>query len=305
MAVGILTDGDLRRALIRGESMEAPVVRLMNTTFLSVSPDATRVHALDLMRSRGLGHVPILDASKDYVGLHALRDVVGVKRRSEAAVIMAGGRGMRLRPLTETLPKPMVKVAGRPILERLVIHLMGHGIERIFIAVNYLSDVIEDHFGDGERFGCSIAYLRENEPMGSGGALSLLPGELEGAVLVLNGDLVCDADVGGMLDFHSAGSFYATMGYRPHFHRVEYGCVEVQSDRLLAIQEKPVIEKLVNAGVYVVSEAALTTVPHGPFPITDLFAEGLGGGRKCGAFAIENDWIDVGSREQLAIARSG
>ena len=147
----------------------------MRREFVAVSPDVGRTEVLDLMRARTLNQIPIVDETGKVVGLHLLREIVGSMPRPNWAVVMAGGRGERLRPLSDTIPKPMVRVAGRPILERIVLHLVGFGIRRIFLSVNYLANIIEDYFGDGSHHGCTIEYLREDRPLGTGGSLSLLP----------------------------------------------------------------------------------------------------------------------------------
>ena len=160
------------------------------------------------------------------MGLHLLHEVLGAAPRSNWAVVLAGGQGQRLRPLTENLPKPMLKVAGRPILERIVLHLVGYGIRRIYLSVNYLAQVIQEHFGDGERFGCRIEYLHEDTPLGTGGCLSLLPEKPAVPLIVLNGDLVTQFDVGKMLEHHTSGRFAMTVGTREHPYTVPFGVVQ-------------------------------------------------------------------------------
>jgi len=158
---GTFTDGDLRRALIRGATLDAELAAYMQRKFTFVRPEAGRAEVLDLMQARLIRQIPIVDAAGMPVGLHLLHEVIGATPRVNWAVIMAGGQGTRLRPITEHVPKPMVTVAGRPILERLVLHLVGFGVRKIYLSVNYLAHIIESHFGDGSHFGCSIEYLRE------------------------------------------------------------------------------------------------------------------------------------------------
>src|SRR5512146_1905804 len=160
--VGIMTDGDIRRALIRGSSVDDRVADHMQRNFVSVGPRAGRAEVIDLMQARFIQQIPVVDGDGKLAGLHLLRDVIGAPERSNWAVIMAGGRGARLAPLTDLLPKPMLRVAGRPILERIVLHCVSQGVRRIFVAINYLGHVIRDHFGDGSRFGVRIEYLAED-----------------------------------------------------------------------------------------------------------------------------------------------
>jgi NDP-sugar pyrophosphorylase family protein len=289
-----VTDGDARRAILAGKSLADLVDSCATRDFEAVPPETPRSAVLDLMQARSLRHIPIVDSSGRLLGLHLLSQLIGRDRKPSWAVIMAGGKGTRLRPLTENIPKPMVKVAGRPILERLVLSLVSHGFERIFLAVNYLAEIIEEHFRDGRRFGCRIEYLRENEPLGSGGALSLLPDSPEHPVLVLNGDLVVQADFTRMLDYHRQGGYYATLAAKTYSHRVPYGCLRREGGRLCGLEEKPVLDKLINAGIYLLSPDAVRAVPSEFFPITEIFSDALQNQRPCGVFEIGDDWSDVG-----------
>ena len=303
--VGTLTDGDIRRALLKGASLDSPIRPYINSRFASVKPTAGRAEVLDLMQALTLHQVPIVDEQGTLKGVHLLHEIIGATQRSNWAVIMAGGKGTRLRPYTESIPKPMLKVAGRPILERLILHLMSCGVSRVFISVNYLAHVIEDHFGDGERLGCRISYLHENDPLGTGGALSLLPEAPSLPVVVLNGDLVTQVNLEEMLRFHAENKFSATMGIRKYTHQVPFGCVETDRGQILQLEEKPLLEKQVNAGVYVISPEVLQRIPKCFYPITDLFDECIQEGVPVGAYEIEEDWIDVGQHEQLKQARGG
>jgi dTDP-glucose pyrophosphorylase len=302
---GTLTDGDIRRALLSGETLQSSLKSHACTDFSFVGPEESRAHVLDLMQARRLRQIPIVDRSRQLLGIHFLSHILGHFDRPNWAVIMAGGMGTRLYPITKEIPKPMVKVAGRPILERLVLHLVSHGIRRIFLSVNHLSHVIEDYFQDGKRFGCMIEYLHEDEPLGTAGSLALLPEPLEFPVLVLNGDLVMNADIGAMIDFHERGDYFATMGLKPYLHEIPYGCVEVEGDRICSIEEKPAIQRMVNAGIYVLSSQAVEQVPKEFYPITQLFEEGVQNDNSLGAFTIEEEWIDVGQHAQLRKACHG
>jgi NDP-sugar pyrophosphorylase family protein len=211
---------------------------------------------------------------------------------------------MRLRPLTENLPKPMIRVAGRPLLERIILHLVSYGIRRIFISVNHLAQVIEDYFEDGSKYGTKIEYLREDHPLGSGGTISLLPEIPEQALLVMNGDLIVDTNFTDMIEFHSQNDFFATMGVFSYFHQVPFGCVEIQDNRLAGLEEKPVLEKMVNAGIYVLSPQAVSAIPKNTyFPITTLFEDAIKNNLVCGTFHVEKEWLDIGTPQQLRQAR--
>ena len=302
--VGIFTDGDVRRALLKGASLAAPLLPYMRRDFNAVGPQVGRAEVLDLMQARTIGQVPILDSQGRLIGLHLLHEMLGHSERSNWAVVMAGGRGTRLGPLTEKLPKPMIRVAGRPILERIVLQLVSVGVRRIFLAVNYLGQLIEEHFGDGARFGCRIEYLREDRPLGTGGALSLLPDISPLPLLVVNGDLVTQARFGDMLDYHDRGCQKVTMAVRRYFHTVPFGCVESDGENIVRIEEKPTMSRLINAGIYVLSPDLISRVPRDQVvTLPDLILDSLQQGEKVCAYEIAEDWIDVGQKEQLTQAR--
>jgi len=303
--VGTLTDGDVRRALLAGHALGDRVVgAVARRGFTAVTPAAGRTEVLDLMRSRSIEQVPVLDRRRRLAGLHDLKRLVGGAERPNWAVVMAGGRGQRLRPLTDRTPKPMLKVAGRPILERIVLHLVGHGIRRIFLSVHHLAHVIEEHFGDGDAFGCQIDYLREREPLGTGGPLALLPKRPRHPIVAMNGDLVTQFDVAQFLEFHTRGGFAMTFGVRPWSTEVPFGVASVKGKRLVALAEKPTLRMLVNAGLYAISPDVLRLVPRGkPFPLPTLFDRCVARGLAVGACPIEDEWADVGHHEELRRAR--
>lgn len=304
--VGTLSDGDVRRALLAGARVDQAgvVARAMNREFKSVGAKVGRTEVLDLMRAFRVNQLPILDAGGRLTGVHLLEELIGAVTRPNRALIMAGGRGTRLHPLTEHVPKPMLTVAGRPILERLVLHLVGYGIREIFLSVNYLGHVIEEHFGDGKAFGCRIRYLRERKPLGTGGPVSLLPSGTAHPVLVMNGDLVTQARIDEILSFHERGGFAATVCVRPYHMEVPFGVADVDGDRLVGLREKPSQELLTNAGIYVLSKEAVRMVPKGrEYPITELFETCLSKKIPVGAHVLSADWIDVGRHDELGRAR--
>jgi dTDP-glucose pyrophosphorylase len=304
--IGILTDGDIRRALLRGGALDDPLAPVLTRDFLHVDVREDRAAALELMQARGIGAIPVVDGAGRPVGLHLLHEFLDPVARDTPAVVMAGGRGMRLRPLTESVPKPMLRVAGRPILERIVLHLVGHGVTHIYLAVGYLANVIEDHFGDGSQHGARIEYLREDKPLGTAGALGLLPKPPAGPLLVMNGDLVTQVDLGALIDAHIASGAVATVGMHRYVHTVPFGCVERSGDRVTSLVEKPAIVREVNSGIYVLDPSIVRRVEQDvPVNTPDLLADAIDRGEFVGAFEIEDDWLDVGQREQLTQAREG
>jgi dTDP-glucose pyrophosphorylase/predicted transcriptional regulator len=302
--IGCLTDGDVRRAILKGASLQDRVLpQVMRRDFTAVTSHDGRAEVLDLMRARQIERIPVLSDDGRLSGLHTIRQLVSMAERPNRVVILAGGKGTRLHPLTEQVPKPMVTVAGRPILERLILHLVSCGLSRFSISINYLGHLIEEHFGDGSRLGCEIEYLRETAPLGTGGPLSLLPPPSL-PVVALNGDLITQCDVGDLLDFHERGGYTATLGIRPYTVEVPFGVAEVEGGRLLSLREKPTERTLINAGIYVLSPEAVAAVPAGKeYPITALFESLLAEGKAVGAHVLEAEWLDVGRHDELRRAR--
>lgn len=302
--VGTVTDGDVRRALLAGASLDQPLQPHARRSFTSASPHTGRSEVLDLMQARAIEQVPVVDEGGKLVGVHLLRELLGAEERASWAVVMAGGRGARLRPLTDTVPKPMIKVAGRPILERIVLHLVGHGIRRVFLSVNYLASVIEEHFGDGARFGCRIEYLREDRPLGTAGALSLLPEAPTAPLVVLNGDLLTQVNIGDLLAVHERGRHQATMAVTEYTHTVPFGVVETEGDRITALVEKPTHAWWANAGIYCLAPALVGRVQKDEeTPMTTLLGDCIARGEPVGAYRVRGDWLDVGRPDELKKAR--
>ena len=308
--VGVVTDGDIRRALLGGARMSDPVKPYLQINPVVARETESRTAILELMQARVISQIPVVNDVGQLVGVHLLHELLGRIPRPNKALILAGGRGTRLLPTTSSLPKPMVSVAGRPILERIVNHLSGFGISRIVISVGHLGEVIEGHFGDGSQFGCDITYLREDptNPLGTGGplgGLSKLFPELSAPVLVMNGDLVTQFDVAAMLTHHERAGAVATVGAFPYTHEVPYGVLQVDDDGYVeSIVEKPLRQELVSGGIYVFNPSVLRKVPTDTFfPMTQVLTECIDGKDKVSVWALDEDWMDVGHPQDLAKAR--
>ena len=309
--VATLSDGDVRRAFVGGATLESPARSWAKSHPTTVPAGTDRSAVLDLMQALTLPQIPEVDADGRVVRLHLLKEIVGGPRRTNRAVILAGGRGTRLRSVTGDLPKPMVPVAGRPILERLVLHLVGSGITNVTLAVGFGADVIEQHFGDGSAFGCAISYLREDEPRGTAGPLrGLLGTDIESAgdepLIVLNGDLVTSFSVSGLLGAHRAGDARLTVAVTDYVHEVPYGVLETDAatGRVTALQEKPTWLGIVNAGVYALDPALIADIPADrAVPMTELIESCIGRGDTVIAWRVTGEWHDVGQPDDLARAR--
>lgn len=302
----VVTDGDLRRAIISGFPLTTPALEVGNTRFTSISPAASRAEAVRLMLARSFTSVPVVDADGRLCGLHTLHEALAAQDCGSWAVIMAGGKGERLGELTQAIPKPMLPVGDRPILEHLVNLLVGHGVRRIFLSVGYLGQMIEDHFRDGTRFRCRIDYLREDTPLGTGGALSLIRETPTAPLLVMNGDLVTAVNLTRMLAFHKQGSHAATIALRDHVVKVPFGVVETDAGRVTALREKPMLSYAINAGIYAIEPRLLTRIPGDRlFPITELFDDCLKRGESLGGYHLDETWNDIGLPEEYARVGTG
>lgn len=306
---GAVSDRAIRRALVSGAGVDDTIGELIAAPAATASPGEGRAEVLDVMHALGVAEIPIVDGDGRIVGVHIEREIVGAEPLENWAVVMAGGRGTRLAPLTDDIPKPMLPVAGRPILERIVLHLVGSGIRKIFLSVNYLGELIEQYFGDGSAYGCAIEYLRETpeRPLGTGGALGLLGavgGRVTYPVLVMNGDLVTGFSVGELLAAHAGSGAAATIATSEYEHQVPFGVLESRDGRLVRMIEKPTRSWPVNAGIYVLSPKLLPRVPQGVlYPITELFDDCLSRGESVGLWPISDRWQDIGRPHELAQAR--
>lgn len=300
-----VTDGDVRRGLLRGLGLDAPVSEVMNRAPLTVravdGPEAAR----RLMRARSLHHVPVVDDAGRLVDLAWIDDLSGLARRKTRVVLMAGGLGQRLRPLTETVPKPMLPIGDRPILEHILRGFVDQGFVRFTISLNYLGDMVRDHFGDGAAFGAEIDYIEEHQRLGTAGALSLIADRPENPFLVMNGDLLTQMRFDALLRFHDETGATATLCARPFEMQVPYGVIEADGPYLRGIVEKPVHSHFVNAGIYALSPEALDVLrPGEALDMPDLFTRLTAGGARAGVFPMREYWLDIGRLEDLETARS-
>lgn len=306
---GIITDGDCRRHLLGGGLLGDLLTPVLNFKPLTVREGEGRAAVLDLMRAHEISVLPIIDDDSRVVGVHLFRKMIGKTARNNLCVVMAGGRGTRLGEITQTTPKPMVRVAGRPILERLILQFMSYGVTRFVFAVGHMADAIHGHFGDGSSYGCSISYVEDpkNLPLGTAGPLSLLTSEQLGGdpVIVVNGDLITQIDVGSLLERHGSTQADVTVGVHRYRHQVPFGVITTDAGGLVcSLEEKPGIEFQISAGINVFNPSLINDMRRGePLLMTD-WVSGLIE-KKCRviAFEIEDDWIDVGTPGDLGRAR--
>ncbi|MBI4969563.1 MAG: nucleotidyltransferase family protein [Rhodospirillales bacterium] len=294
--LGTITDGDVRRAILRGLSLDAPADNAMKATPTTGVLGDTPETLHELMVRLDLGQIPLLDAQGRVAGLATGKSLPHAgDPRENWVVLMAGGLGNRLRPLTEDVPKPLLNVGRKPLLETILETLRSHEFRNFYIAVNYKAEMIKDHFGDGGKWKCTIRYLEENDRLGTAGALGLIDERPTNPLLVMNGDVLTNVDFSSLLDFHEEHRSQATMCVREFDFQVPYGVVTIEDHRITGIVEKPVHSFFVNAGIYVVDPALLDLVPRtGAFDMPDLFAKALERGMPTAAFPIREYWTDIG-----------
>lgn len=299
--VAVVTDGDIRRHFIRGGTIEEKINCVYTTNFVKISQDIPRPDAVSLMIAKHITCLPVVDEAGRLIDVHTLRTAMIGNRCESWAMVMAGGKGERLGELTTAIPKPMLPIGDRPILEWIVQLLVSHGIRRIFLSVSYLSKMIEDHFGDGSGHLCRIDYVHEEEPLGTGGPLALLPEPPSSPMVVMNGDLLTGINISRLLAFHRAGGFAATMALREHIVKVPFGVAEIDGVRVAKLIEKPALKYRINAGIYVLDPKVVALVPKGRmFPITELLDGCIKDKQPIGAYHMQEVWNDIGLPEEYA-----
>lgn len=292
--LGTLSDGDVRRAIIAGATLQTPCHEVMNARPTGIAAGASRRAILAELRDRQLRHLPILEDGV-VVGLAMPSDFLSAPERPNRIVIMAGGKGERLAPLTLDTPKPMLKVGPRPVLETIVRTFAEQGFRSFFLSINYRADQIENHFGDGSDFGIDIDYLRETRPLGTCGALSLMPRPVEGPFILANGDVLMHIDYYALIEAHEASGADLTVVVREHRIQVPFGVIESGDNVVLSITEKPTFAYPVNAGLYVLSESAVDLIPADqPMDMPQLLTQMLDRGLKVCCQRDDGYWIDIG-----------
>ena len=298
--LGTVTDGDVRRGLIQQLGMSAPVSAIMNRKPVTVNSRMGRNSMIQLMREKDILQLPVVKSDGTVVGVEFLQSLTVRPTVQNVAVLMAGGFGRRLQPLTKTTPKPMLKVGSKPILEIIVDQLADSGFRKIYISVFYKAGLVQEYFGRGEKWGVEIDYLVEESPLGTAGALSLLPDDI-GAypVLVMNGDILTRVDFSKLIKFHEEQRCGLTVGVREYDFQVPYGVISVEENRILEIAEKPVHTFFVNAGIYVVDQGLIDRINrHSRRDMTEVIEKQLSSNQSVNAFPIHEYWMDIGMIEQ-------
>ncbi|WGV62662.1 nucleotidyltransferase family protein [Brevibacillus brevis] len=293
--LGTVTDGDIRRGLLKGRALQDPISLIMNSFPTVASPYETRENILALMKIKKIHQIPIVDEDGKIVHVEVLNELLRPTKKDNWVVLMAGGLGTRLHPLTHDCPKPLLPVGNKPLLETILQSFIDQGFHRFYISVKYKAEMIQEHFGDGSNWGISIQYLQEKESLGTAGALSLLPEKPSEPFFVMNGDLLTKVNFEQLLDFHKTYQAQATMCVREYDHQIPYGVVRLDQYRLTSIEEKPTQRFFVNAGIYVLSPDAVDNIPHNQyFDMPSLFDHLVKNQQQTIAFPIREYWLDIG-----------
>jgi len=302
---GTISDGDIRRGLLKGLDMNSPIASIIHRNPLVVPPEIGRDMVMQLMVANKIQQIPVVDEHHHIVGLHLWDAIATTPIRSNLMVIMAGGMGTRLRPHTENCPKPLVSVAGKPMLEHIIERAKLEGFSHFVLAIHYLGHMIEDYFGNGERLDVRIDYLREQSPLGTAGALGLLNPRPDAPFVVTNGDVITDIRYGELLDFHIRHDAAATMSVRVHEWQHPFGVVQTRGIEIVGFEEKPVARSHINAGVYALNPDALSVLSadaHCDMPT--MFERLQSKAKRTVAYPMHEPWLDVGRADDLIAANN-
>jgi dTDP-glucose pyrophosphorylase len=303
--VGTISDGDIRRGLLRGLNLESPINDVINKSPFVVRPGLDRETVIQLMIANKIQQIPIINEKELIVGLHLWDEITDKVKRNNVMVIMAGGKGTRLMPYTKDLPKAMVQISGKPLLHHIINKAKIEGFSNFLISVFHLSDIIEDYFGNGELFGVKIDYIREDTPLGTAGALSLIDPMPDMPFVVTNTDVLSDINYGELLDFHIRHNAVGTMAVRQHEWKHPFGVVETKGVEITSLKEKPIARTHINAGVYALSPSALNVlITNSHCDMPTLFERLIIDNNLAIAYPMHEPWLDVGIPDDLKTARS-
>ena len=303
--LGTISDGDIRRAILNNISLEDTVKDVYFKTPTVANINDSRETIIHICTSKRIHQIPIIDDSGNLVGLEILDELISKESNPNKVVLMVGGLGTRLKPLTNTTPKPMLHVGGKPILETIISKFASYGFVNIILCVNYKSDRIKDYFGDGSKFGVNIEYVFEEKRMGTAGALSLLTEKPNEPFFVMNGDLLTNINFEHLLNFHLENSAMATMCVREYDFQVPFGVLELDSGKIKSIKEKPTHSFFVNAGIYMLSPSVLSYIPKDEFyDMPTLFEKMIEQEQELVSFPIREYWLDIGRIEEFEKANN-
>lgn len=304
--LAVVSDGDIRRGLLSELHMDDPVLAVANTKPKVAQQGVTREKLKEILTKESVNILPIVDQEHRVVALHTLASLEERPELENPVFIMAGGFGTRLRPLTDNCPKPMLPIGDKPILQHTIERMKKQGFRNFFISTHYLPEQIREHFGDGSAHGVNISYVHEETPLGTGGALGLLPADInEKSLILLNGDILTDLDFGHILESHENKGADATMCLRELETSLAYGVVEVVEGKVTGMMEKPTYRHLINTGMYVLSSSCVESVEKGQrIDLPSLLEQRIREGRKVSSYIFYGKWIDIGQMNDYIRAQT-
>jgi NDP-sugar pyrophosphorylase family protein len=305
--LGVVTDGDIRRGLLNNLPLTESVSKVMNTSPTTAREGSSREELIDLMEKLDILSVPLLDVSGKVIGLETLHGALHQPKYQNPVFIMAGGFGTRLKPLTDTCPKPMLHIGNKPILETVIRSFIKAGFVNFYISTHYMPEQIQAHFGDGSEMGVNVTYVHEEQPLGTGGALGLLPKDLpkDLPLIMMNGDVLTKVDFQRLLDFHVDNGADATMCVREYDYQIPYGVINGEGNKITSMVEKPVQRFFVNAGIYVVSPDVIASVPKNHrVDMPTLLEEHMNERDNVLMFPIHEYWLDIGRMDDFNRAQA-
>lgn len=296
--LGSITDGDIRRGLLKGQDLHASVESIMHTSPYSIEEDKlTNRQIFEIMREKRYLALPVIKDGQ-LVNIITLDDLIRTKRKENPVFIMAGGFGTRLRPLTDKCPKPMLPIGGKPLLETIISSLKEQGFYKFYISTHYLPEIIQNYFGNGEKFDIQIQYVHESEPLGTGGALSLLPRqEVDLPFIVINGDVLTNMNFSKLIDFHISQNAVATMCVREFQYQIPYGVVNSEQNNIQSMTEKPSYYFNINTGIYVISPELLEQVKSQFIGMPTILEQQITKSKKVVSYPLHEYWLDIGHME--------
>jgi len=298
--LGTVTDGDIRRALLSGRSLDDNISLVMNANPICVKATEPEKNFQRMMRNNHIRHIPVLDNQGVVVDLEVINEEVKKQKHENMVCIMAGGFGKRLKNLTREVPKPLLKVGGKPILQIIIENFLEQGFSKFVISLGYKGNLIKEYFKDGSEFECEISYTFEDKPLGTAGALSLIHEKQSLPFLIMNGDILTEISFSSLIDFHVRNSSYATMCVREKDYICPYGVVDIKDDRIISIVEKPKNIFRINAGIYVLEPMCIQYIPKSTyFDMPSLFNLLINDNKKTVAFPLHEYWVDIGRPEDF------
>ncbi|AUL72145.1 alcohol dehydrogenase [Pseudoalteromonas sp. 13-15] len=302
--LGVITDGDIRRAILNFKALDTQVTDIMCYEPITASETDGKRFVMALLEKNKLQHIPVLNKNKQLKNIITKDSLLQKSKLNNTVFLMAGGFGTRLHPLTHSCPKPLLKIGKKPILETILESFYQHGFNNFFISVHYKAQMIKDYFSSGSRLGLDIAYVEEVTPLGTAGALSLLP-EQDAPVIMMNGDLLTKVDFTELLSYHHDEQAAITMCVREHEYQVPYGVIKSNKNQVVSIVEKPTEKYFVNAGIYVISPHVIKRIIlDEPLDMPDLINKCLEENDKISMFPIHEYWLDIGRMSDFERAQS-